>query len=117
MLYWYTRQTSTGISQSATFLSAAGTTAAFVDLYLNMSEAGMGVFFYLIMLWAGVSEGCTLFWQFRLVLPITLAKEGSKWKLRRRRWSHRERASMRTDPPLLLGVGVRSHHLPQRHPC
>ena len=106
VLYWYTRQTSTGVSHTAAYIIATGWTISIVSsiawnfLAVDKFSGFMSSIF---------DGGCLFpcFLMFRLVWNWEWV---GRWRegLRRTRWSHRERKSMRVEAsmPLLYIVVV-----------
>lgn len=101
VIYWYTRQTTTGISQTGTMISVMGTVLVSVTEFVWEDES----VWYFVVFSGLLGSGVALL-QIRAVQPFTIAKEGSKWTIRRWRWTHRERATRRLDPSWLYALGV-----------
>lgn len=133
IVYWYTRRTAAGISHWSIWVRVLVVVPKAIhwvctsDLFERRRIAPL-------MILAVVLQCVAEFYQLRLVIPFRFKtkalgfnRSGSKWWFKhtirdetheievnanlswaRRKWSHRERASMRLEPEWKLAVGVGS---------
>lgn len=106
VLYCYTRRTTAGINHRSTLFRLVSET---LDIYRigASKEMDQGLKMFLpIMMCIG---RLPLLLQVWLVMPITVGDERRGWTIHWRRWTHRERATMRLQLSWLYTLGVSTH--------
>ncbi|OCF75317.1 hypothetical protein I204_04170 [Kwoniella mangroviensis CBS 8886] len=109
LIYWYTRTTTVGINHPAAYISSGGMIInALVSLGQGFKEIdGWSDGVLLVLL--STLEFIPAILQLKVTLPIEMVRNGWwKFNLKRWRWSHNERNSMRRgtgiDPKIWIGI-------------
>ncbi|WRT66037.1 uncharacterized protein IL334_002989 [Kwoniella shivajii] len=110
VIYWYTRTSTAGINHLSTYLAAAGMTFnASVSLFESWKQRD-GVTGFLLSVLLSLLEISPSLLMLRAVLPVEISRNGWKMTMKRWRWTHKERNSMRRgtgiDPKVLAGIFI-----------
>ena len=103
ILYWYTRLTSTGIDSTAAYFRGIGDMSTALNIIAYMFSTGIGA-----GLWAVTVDGpgtLPAILMLRLISPLEVEEwsvRRMRFKIRRSRWTHRERNSRRLQSHLTL---------------